>query len=206
MSEQENTHSRPPVPDCMIEGCPNPEKTRGLCGTCYATAAKQVKLGTVYQTSDGAQVTVTWEWLEAQGLAKPTRKLQPKPVGLFAAQIGAKMVALGAEVVQLPPPAAIPAPYVPAQAAHASANGPGPPAAQSCPPPTQRQQQSTLVPVDPNTGLPYVAPPVPASPLPQFVPPIGLPDASPGVAPPAPAPVQQPVAPVASPAPLPWQQ
>ena len=93
-----------PVLICLISDCPSPVKSRGLCGTCYATAKKLVNRG-----------VTTWAWLEQQKppLAKPLYpRKPPKPAGPFAA----KFEAAAALVPQLPmPPQPVQAPQLPAQ-------------------------------------------------------------------------------------------
>lgn len=59
MSEE----SQKPKAQCIIEGCVNDVKTRGLCSSCYTGASKAVKGG-----------TVTWDRLVGLELALASRQ------------------------------------------------------------------------------------------------------------------------------------
>lgn len=48
---------------CLVRGCQEPIKSRGLCSTHYQAAIRQIE-----------KQPTTWEQLEAEGLAKPLRK------------------------------------------------------------------------------------------------------------------------------------
>jgi len=47
-------------PQCLVPDCTNPPEVRGMCRSCYQAARKRV--------ADGQ---ITWEQLEAEGLAQP---------------------------------------------------------------------------------------------------------------------------------------
>ena len=55
---------------CMIEGCTNRSRARGLCGNCYTVARYAIQCG-----------KTTWEYLERHGLSR-----RP-PVGIGARSI-----------------------------------------------------------------------------------------------------------------------
>lgn len=54
---------------CLIDGCERDAKTRGLCANCYAAAFREVKS----EDND-----LTWERLEALGLANSARRIRRK--------------------------------------------------------------------------------------------------------------------------------
>ena len=50
---------------CLVPGCKNPAKFRGLCVSCYNTAVRRIK------KAKAAGKQFDWDTLEAKGFALP---------------------------------------------------------------------------------------------------------------------------------------
>jgi len=111
-----------PLMPCITPRCTNNAKTRGLCGSCYAAAAKAVKRG-----------EATWEYLQGLDppLALPIRRKSGRLPSPFGAALAHAVKATPPTVQPIEhPPADTPDPTVePLQAAHATADGPESPVA-----------------------------------------------------------------------------
>ena len=64
--------------ECLVPGCKNEAKSRGLCGNCYTAARNAV-----------AHEKTSWEALEEAGLALPSSREQSAFAAAFE-KLGAK--------------------------------------------------------------------------------------------------------------------